>query len=174
VHDRQESFGSDSGPASFATISSHDWLFEPGGNYVVQNGITYQRSEVKMAQITDGASHTALADEKFLNPDRYFDGVSQGDDQNTFNGHDWDVNRYTAMGATSSGVPVIPVAPGRQRLPLQDRPGFESVSTFGSAHAAGFQMAFCDGSVRFVTYDVDEETWRLFGGRDDELVSSAQ
>ena len=175
VHDPQEGWGSaDSGPTDLAKINEHDWLFEPGGNYVMQNGITYQRSEVRFAHITDGASHTALAGEKYINPDRYFDGMSQGDDQNIFNGHDWDVNRYTAMGATSSGTPVVPLTPSRQRPPLQDQPGFESVSRFGSAHAGGFQMAFCDGSVRFLSYDIDAETWRLHGGRDDELVASVQ
>jgi hypothetical protein len=35
-------------------------------------------------------------------------------------------------------------------------------------------MAFCDGSVQLVSYDIDPEAWRLCGGRDDEMVASVE
>jgi len=168
------------GPATFAEASTFDWLFGrdgigPSEKWVMQNGITYQRSKVKLGQITDGTNHTALVGEKYLNPDRYIDGRSQGDDQNAFNGHDWDVNRYTALGATDiNRNPVLPVPAFRQRLPQQDRPGADPFEGFGSAHPGGIHMAFCDGSVRSISYDIDQEAWRLFGGRNDAIVAPTE
>jgi hypothetical protein len=29
-------------------------------------------------------------------------------------------------------------------------------------------MAYCDGSVHFVEYEIDDEVWRVLGGRNDE------
>ena len=38
---------------------------------------------------------------------------------------------------------------------------------FGSAHTTGFNMAFCDGSVRMMNYEVDRATHRCLGVRHD-------
>jgi prepilin-type N-terminal cleavage/methylation domain-containing protein len=171
------------GPFEFADIinpKEGTWIFDPKMPFYkpkdgAQNGITYQRSKVRLAQITDGASNTLLVGEKYLNPDDYFNGIDQGDDQGIFGGHDWDINRYTATGgAGESGAPVVPLPNNRKQLPKPDTPGFTSEKQFGSAHATGLHMAFCDASVRAVSYDIDEEVWRLYGGRDDEIVAPAQ
>ena len=65
-----------------------------------QNGITYQRSLVRMAQITDGTTKTALIGEKYMSPKDYDTGSSDLDDQNTFVGHDVDTLRYTGRRLT--------------------------------------------------------------------------
>jgi prepilin-type processing-associated H-X9-DG protein len=50
--------------------------------------------------------------------------------------------------------------------PQQDRPGLE-ITVFGSAHAAGCNFAMCDGSVHTIAYDIDPETHRRLGNRQD-------
>jgi prepilin-type N-terminal cleavage/methylation domain-containing protein len=138
------------GPANFAQASSFAW-FDNDWN----NGVSFQRSAVRMAQIIDGTSRTALAGEKFLNPNFYENGEYTADDQCVFSGHDNDNNGYTG------NSPEI-------YLPAQDESG--SVPRefhFGSAHAVGLHMAYCDGSVHFIGYDVDGPVWMALGGRND-------
>src|SRR3989304_648077 len=111
---------------------------DPGALMVAsrnQNGVSYQRSTVRVARIIDGTSKTALVGEKYLNPDHYFGGAYTADDQCIFSGHDNDNNGYTASGSAANH-------------PEQDRPGLNLPFHFGSPHVAGLNMAFCDGSVQ--------------------------
>jgi prepilin-type N-terminal cleavage/methylation domain-containing protein/prepilin-type processing-associated H-X9-DG protein len=162
--------GEDVGPSTYAAAATFDWAFDQNGatKYSL-NGISYQRSEIRLAQITDGTSNTAMVGERFLNADAYNNGKDPADDQNIFVGHDRDTTRYTAIGRDVNGVPVVPVLAALLRPPLPDRPGYEGDGrSFGSAHSTGLNVVYCDGSVRFSSFDVDPEAWRLFGGRDDE------
>jgi hypothetical protein len=85
--------------------------------------------------------------EKYLNPLNYRTGRDRGDNENTYVGFDNDICRAT------------------WNPPLQDRPGLQDTVRFGSAHTAGLNMVNCDGSVRFVTYDVDPAVHRRAGDR---------
>ena len=130
---------------------------DPGALMVAsrnQNGVSYQRSTVRVASIIDGTSKTALVGEKYLNPDHYLDGAYTADDQCVFSGHDNDNNGYTSSGSAVNH-------------PEQDRPGLNLPFHFGSPHVAGLNMAFCDGSVQVVAYDVDDMVWIRYGGRND-------
>jgi hypothetical protein len=172
--------GEEAGPTSEAQAEGgrYDWVYEEGGVYNRQTGITFQRSEVKIAQITDGTTHTLMLGEKFLNPDFYLTGQDPADDQGLFSGHDRDFNRYTyGMGGGSFEAQQAAASDVRTRIipPTQDRPGVSDGVwnwTFGSAHAANFNVVMCDGAVTSVDYDVDLDVWRLMGGRDDGRVAN--
>jgi prepilin-type N-terminal cleavage/methylation domain-containing protein/prepilin-type processing-associated H-X9-DG protein len=116
-----------------------------------QTGINYTGAEIKIKHIVDGLSKTYMVGEKYLNAEQYeSDGTTDGgDNASMYQGFDWDVNRWTAV--------LYP--------PLQDRAGLESYGSFGSAHPGGFNMAFCDGSVQTVSYDIDPEVHRRQGNR---------
>jgi prepilin-type N-terminal cleavage/methylation domain-containing protein len=120
-----------------------------------QNGISYNRSEVKFKQITDGASKTIMVGERYLNPLAYETGFDPGDNQCVYSGHNSDTNAYTGRGDSAL-------------TPQRDRAGAELTHYFGSAHNEGLHVANCDGAVNFIEYDVDFRVWFGMGGRDDE------
>ena len=115
------------------------------------NGVIYQRSEVKPAMITDGLSKTFLIGEKYV-PHNYLITKSHGDDQSVYVGFSFDNNR--------SGNYSIP--------PTHDigEPGRHFNWRFGSAHSSGFYMAHCDGSVHRVDYDIDMTVFSEMSARD--------
>ena len=123
------------------------------------NGISYQRSMVTMAEVRDGSSNTYLIGEKYLNPECY-DGVTStyydtGDNEAVFGGYNRDFHRSTAHRA------------------FQDQGGVYQVYAFGSAHSGAFNMSFCDGSVRSISYSIDAEIHRRLGVRNDGLPVDA-
>jgi len=135
------------------------------GSYSDFTGISFVKSQVTIAMITDGASNTYLLGEKYVDPDMYLDGNDGGDDWSMFVGQQDDVFRCVAWKDTSYPSGYFPLPP------IQDRPGDMSYSGygFGSAHSGGLNMSLCDGSVRFVSYTIDPETHRRQGNREDGL-----
>jgi len=155
----------DDGPRSSnpASVARYDWPFDGAGRKTIPwNGITHQRSETTIAQITDGTSQTYCVGEKYLNPDQYTNGESDADDQHLLMGLDRDVNGFT--GASMN------IRDGKYLPPQQDRVGLSLSFNFGSAHPSTFHMVFCDGSVHGISYSIDPEIHRRLGGRDDELT----
>ena len=130
--------------------------FSYGFSDRTQNGITHQRSEVRIGQLSDGASKTMLVGEKYLNALNYHNGLDLADNEGPFVGHDRDVNGYTA---TSAAVNIPP---------LRDRAGLYKPYNFGSAHSVGFLMVLADGHVKSVEYDIDPWIFRKYGGRNDK------
>jgi len=117
--------------------------------YKTYTGVICCAMTVKMADILDGASFTYLLGEKYLNPDRYYDGMEHTDNNGIVVGFDWDFQRWT------------------DTPPWQDTPGDSRLYCFGSAHAVGFHMAFCDGSVHSMSYSIDPEVHLYLGSRAD-------
>ena len=112
-------------------------------------GIVFCTSMVKPDQVLDGLSNTFLVGEKYLNPDAYFTGTDGGDNEGLLMGDNPDISRFSAW------------------APQQDRRGVGNYGYFGSVHANAFGMAFADGSVRRIAYDVNADLFRWLGNRRD-------
>ncbi len=144
------------GPTTFAQADdpTYDWqalfLNFPPGN-PDENGISYMRSMIRSRDVTDGLSCTYLAGERYIRPDAYYTGLDGDDNSNMMVGYENDIYRCTYF------------------PPHQDTPGFLDTFSFGSAHAGGLHMTFCDGSVHFINYTIDPETHRRLGNRHDGL-----
>jgi prepilin-type processing-associated H-X9-DG protein len=114
-------------------------------------GVSYCGSLIRLSDITDGASNTYLAGEKYLDSDYYLTGQDGSDNECAFIGDDDDIIRWANAGApgTSSYTAYAP---------RPDTPGLSVGGGFGSAHLAGFNMAFCDGSVHTLNFSIDFQT----------------
>jgi prepilin-type N-terminal cleavage/methylation domain-containing protein len=123
----------------------------------MQSGVNFFGVDMKLKHITDGTSKTYMVGEKHLDPDFYeTDGTSfgfvttnGGDNHSYFQGFDWDVNRWA------------------DKVPLQDTPGLNAFTQFGSVHPGAWQAVLCDGSVRSFSYDIDLTIHRHFASRSD-------
>jgi prepilin-type processing-associated H-X9-DG protein len=140
----------DCGPSSFLTQAQLATI-KVEVEKCMPNGIDYPLSTTNTASIKDGLSFTYLLGEKYLAPDNYYNGQSAGDNEMEFMGQNWDITRQTG--------PSMP--------PQQDRPGYDNDWLFGSAHESGFNMAFCDGSVKKISYDIDPTIHLELGVRND-------
>lgn len=146
---------------------------QPADAFTEHTGISYGFSMVKMSEILDGASNTYAVGEKSVPPDAYpaTNGIEAcwGDNVSMFSGHDWTIARYTYYDPTT---PTLSYAPRR------DQGGYIGVVTeaaFGSAHSSGFNMAFCDGSVRTINYTIDLFIHSCLGNRNDgQTIDNAE
>jgi len=111
-------------------------------------------SKVTMVSITDGTSNTLLVGEKQLNPANYETG-DWHDDCGWGDGWDPDVVRYTGY------VPQPDSKYGAGPSGSQD--GYR----FGSCHTGGMMGLLCDGSVRFISFNVNATTFNYLGDRQD-------
>ena len=124
-----------------ATLTEGDSLSYPWPNTAACTGIFFQRSQVTLNGVTRGTSNTILVGERYVRPESYQTGGDVGDNEAMYVGFDNDVYRVT-------------IAP-----PERDRTGYDNSRIFGSAHPAGVNMLYCDGSVRRVAYNVDPDVF---------------
>jgi prepilin-type N-terminal cleavage/methylation domain-containing protein len=132
-------------------------------------GVIFRASALPLAKITDGAANTYLIGERYLSPDEYNGGNgsvdNDDDDQGWDQGYDYDTIRGTGIGYLS--LSDLNSSSTKPSQPFQDRPGVQKWLTFGSAHEAGFNMAFCDGAARLMPYTIDPTTHMQLGHRSD-------
>jgi prepilin-type N-terminal cleavage/methylation domain-containing protein/prepilin-type processing-associated H-X9-DG protein len=105
-------------------------------DYAVSSKISFEKSEVIMPDVQlrgKGASKTALVGEKSIGAGTYTIGAI-GDAATAYVGDSDDIRRQLTSGVV---------------------PDSEGGTGFGGPHPGGVNMAYCDGSVRFVT---DEES----------------
>jgi prepilin-type N-terminal cleavage/methylation domain-containing protein/prepilin-type processing-associated H-X9-DG protein len=179
------------GPTMICLTVYPNWgpgLPQPGGSCSFINteatiasqftGISTDHTGAKLKQITDGASKTILAGEKSVQPRFYETGYGDapdwkhddGDNNSMYEGYDWDTHRFPSGSFSDSGQP-------QGHLPIRDTdcdgfyPGCavagDIKSIFGSAHPGAVNIAFCDGSVQSIEYEIDPLVWNDYGGRRD-------
>ena len=132
-------------------------------NYLVKSGSATQlgyKGNCKTKDISDGTSKTMMIFEKrLLTP--YVPGSGSDDDEGWAAGWDYDTVRSTFCVPTQDSKDLIAsTGPGTD-------PKMASYRTPGSAHAAGINTVFADGSVRSIGYDIDAETFNCLGHRED-------
>jgi len=116
-----------------------------------------------LAAIRDGMSNTYLLGEKYLDPNQYLENSTDlGDNHSAWTGLNWDTTRTTQRKIATGAL--------KSEVPMRDKPGIVNYWTFGSAHPSSFGMAFCDGSVRGISYNIDAEVHRRLGNRHDGLA----
>jgi prepilin-type processing-associated H-X9-DG protein len=94
------------------------------------------------------------------------------DDRGWSDGWDADTARTTAFPPLSDGDREICYNPATERYCIGDNAPTD-VLFFGSAHRAGMNAAFGDGSVQFVSFSVDHIVFNSHGTRNGkEVVSS--
>jgi type II secretory pathway pseudopilin PulG len=102
----------------------------------MQDGFVHRMSRVTAGHILDGMSMTYLVGEKFMASDRSRSGTDPGDTTVLFAGYS---NSNTRFGLEA---------------PRQDERDATAPTAFGGPHQAGFTMAFGDGSVRTLPYEI--------------------
>jgi prepilin-type N-terminal cleavage/methylation domain-containing protein len=124
------------------------------GDYAASNwemtGVVQQYLPLRIADIADGTANTLLLGDRRLN--LYYLGQVQTDDDTGYaSGWDQDIMRWT----TSLPLPDYSAPTGNGDL------------LFGSSHTGVFNIALADGSVRTLSYSIDQTTFQNLGNKAD-------
>jgi hypothetical protein len=168
---------------------SHPSLLDPNAT---ANGVCYYLSKVRLTDISDGTSNTALFSEKLRgtgghDPKRdMYIMPNQSSLAAAFNECEAVVNPNTATPLTQKqgaswvmgemccttynhvSLPNTTTCAGSGFGP--DMANMAMVVPPSSMHINGVNMALCDGDVRFVTNNISLATWRALGSRNGEEV----
>jgi prepilin-type N-terminal cleavage/methylation domain-containing protein/prepilin-type processing-associated H-X9-DG protein len=143
--------------------------FNPGGSYGDQlNGIFYYKSSTRLTDVTDGTANTLLTGEILVSPD----------DQNTsLPGHGHDVRGRVWNPANQGSILFSTLQPPNTLTPdalyyCQPLPAAPCMSTTTnivlyarSGHGGGVNVGMADGSVRFLSNNVEPTTYLNLGTR---------
>jgi prepilin-type processing-associated H-X9-DG protein len=120
------------------------------------NGVVFPLAEIKPSKITDGLSKTYLVGDMFY----------------------WTTDNTDSPDGTGLHSPLSSFyINSSYDPPLRDvPPGItitRAVDRWGSAHPHNWNVAFCDGSVQSMSFDIELETHRHLASRADGLSVSA-
>lgn len=148
--------GNELGGAAYPMCDWHIGTTGPAGERERQNywqnfdGVTGWRIGARMSQIVDGASQTVLVGEKIMQPYFYEHPCpaagsapskgNGGDNSSMYQGWDIDSARTGGLAQDHNADPI--------------EAGLGNI--FGGPHTGGANIAFCDGSVRTINYDVED------------------
>lgn len=118
----------------------------------LQNGVIFRLSRIMPDSIRDGLSNTYLVGEKNVEAGKYTTGTAEGDQRPAFVGYSSDNIRWA------------------HDAPHRDKANAPMPNAFGSGHSAGWSVAYADGSVRTLSFDIDPEVHKLMAGRADGEV----
>ncbi len=167
----------------FATSSTNDGVFMATGTQARRAATAPAGTQVTLLGITDGTSNTLMFGER-SHFDPNFDAFTT---QLNFNSGStlsgWS-RWYPAGGDAGLGnimcgafAPLnyrIPFAPGGAGAPTNQNAWFvfqdQRFSSIGSQHSGGANVAFCDGSVRFLTDNTPQSVLALYCMRADGQV----
>jgi hypothetical protein len=119
------------------------------------------------ASVKDGTANTMMIAEKFVQPNNYGDGAGSDDDNGIFICVEDDNTRNTGVWNDPT------LGDGHNswlQNPAHDQnlPGNQHTwGIFGSAHPAGINAVFGDGSVHNIKYGIDPQVFNALGNMDD-------
>jgi prepilin-type processing-associated H-X9-DG protein len=138
--------------------------------YNYTNGIMYNHSTVRVADVLDGTSNTFLVGEsKYLSLKSGCVGACGG----AYWGS-WGSTFYN-YGSAGGGTMSVTAAAARDPInastidPAQNYTFEVQTRMFGSRHNGGCNFCLADGSVKFVSESVDLATYQAMGSRNDGL-----
>jgi len=146
------------GPATVAEGDSKEFWKSNKQTYNSDawDGVSYIRSQVR--KVEDGDTYTYLLGEKFMDPTKYTAGTDPGDDRALFTG--FGPSSYRVALIDPQTYAVVPPQRDAENVP-------NGHFMFGSTHKTGFHMAFCDGRVRMIKYDIDPQVHGRLASRFD-------
>lgn len=130
-------------------------------------GVAFVESSVRFRDVTDGTSNVVMAGEILLVPD-------DDDRRGAYYMTGWDSANVTVALRDTPNSPLPDT--GRSQI-IKDVPFAPAVNASTwfrvnarSQHKGGAQFALVDGSVRFISANIDLTTYRNLGNRDDGNV----
>ena len=161
-----------SDPNSTETVNNNNYYGVQGGGNVgvictsvsvrpwMNSGIIFHNGNVRMSRISDGTTNVYLVGEtKYQpltagNPSQYLGWASS----------DWPYPTYGAPSNTAGAV--LPINSSTTN-PAKSHTFSENNRMFGSNHAGGCHFLMADGSVHFVSENIDLTTYQTLAVRDD-------
>lgn len=147
------------------------------------DGVLFSNSEIDIKHILDGTSNTMLVGETFhdfedVENNGFRKELSIGNRQDHwyFGSDDIDTNPGFDMseGIGSTGVPMNLQNLGPNQCSAPGSPASTECRklqlSFGSVHPGGMNAANCDGSIAFISEDIDPVPWSALGTRDSQVT----